>query len=285
MTLPLGTNISFKSGKWVLREVFDTGGSSKIFLATSEENKIGVIKVHRPIMKGYPIPIRIRNEMKFKIKDHPHIIAPKENQIVQFNETRVVCLLLEFFNYGELSDFITKETPGKEGLKKRLMVVKSMASTVEHLHENGWIHGDISDRNFLLDCENHEVRLIDFETSIKNSAEKEGFVWARREFLAPEVDEEGITALKKQSDIWSLGLLIIQWVAPSIWQELKKKEGWREIYNSRKSEGGNKSDGSIILQDSPEGIEHIWEWLKKSLSIDWKERPEVSDLLRCLEND
>ena len=285
MTLPIDTTIDFDSGSWTLVKAFDAGGSCTVFRAISIDGEEAAIKVHRPIRKGHKIPVRVRNEMNFSIERHPYIIAPKESTIEEFKGTRVVCLLLEFADHRELSEYITPENPTKKGLKKRLNVVKSMASAVEHLHNNDWIHGDISDRNFLLDKDKNEALLIDFESSVPISGNKEGMVWARREFLAPEVDLNGIAALSKKSDVWSLGLLLVQWLKPSIWQELKKKQGWQEIFNYRKENNLSNVTGTIIEQESPEGAEHVWEWLKKSLSIDSRDRPEVSELVRCLEND
>ena len=190
----------------------------------------------------------------------------------------VPCLLFPFINADEVGKFLTKEQPSSDGLIRRLTVAQQMCQALLHVHINGYIHGDISPKNFLLNPESDEVYLIDFETLTKTEGARQEAHWANSDYMAPEVDQSKSKALSQASDVWSFALVLVEWLAPQVWVKDALDEGWAEKFNRRKKAGSGNVVGSILSSSSPDGLEHIWPWITQALSIDLRKRPRLQEL-------
>ena len=166
----------------------------------------------------------------------------------------------------------------QEGLKRRLVVAEKMTQALLHVHKEDYIHGDVSAKNFLINPGTDEVYLIDFETLTKSDGERQDTRWANSDYMSPEVDQSKSKALSQFSDVWSFALVLIEWLAPQVWETDDFSEGWAKKFNRRKKAGGTKIVGSIVESPSPRGLEHIWPWINKALSIDLKQRPTLKEL-------
>ena len=188
------------------------------------------------------------------------------------------CLLFPFINADEVGKFLTKEQPSNDGLVRRLSVAQQMCEALLHVHESGYIHGDISPKNFLLNPESDEVYLIDFETLTKTDGARQETHWANSDYMAPEVDQSKSKALSQASDVWSFALVLVEWLAPQVWECDSFDEGWAIKFNRRKKGGDANVVGSIVVSPSPKGLEPIWSWIADALSIDLKLRPTLKEL-------
>ena len=103
----------------------------------------------------------------------PHIVKPIDHLVLPSYGLHVPCLLFPFINAEEMSTYLTKEQPSNDGLARRLTVAQQMCQALLHVHESGYIHGDISPKNFLLNPESDEVYLIDFETLTKTDGARQ----------------------------------------------------------------------------------------------------------------
>ncbi|MDB4604976.1 hypothetical protein OAH50_00730, partial [bacterium] len=120
--------------------------------------------------------------------------------------------------------------------------------------------------------------LIDFETLTKSDGQRQDTRWANSDYMSPEVDQSKSKALSQSSDVWSFALVLVEWLAPQVWESDCLSEGWAEKFNRRKHAKSPHILGSIVVSPSPRGLEHIWPWIKRSLSIDLKLRPSLKEL-------
>jgi serine/threonine protein kinase len=96
--------------------------------------------------------------------------------------------------------------------------------------------------------------------------------------MAPEVDQSKSKALSQASDVWSFALVLVEWLAPQVWVKDCLDEGWAEKFNRRKRAGKHNVTGTILSSSSPHGLEHIWPWMTRALSIDLRQRPTMKGL-------
>ena len=287
MTLPEDLLIEFPNfGGVKLGEVHAKGGSATIYRAHYiSNNDIVAVKIHQPNSESDGLSWRARNEISFEVQNpiEHRIIQKIDSTIIERKEAKLPCLLMSWSEMTDLVDFISDEDPSIDGLNHRLIVAKSMAECVAYLHHNKWAHGDISPRNFLLDTDNDEAWLIDFESAIQLDSKNRGFqVWANREYLAPEVDVHGSPAIGIKSDVWAFGILLLEWLCPSVWNDIREKKGWGAILQQRKLESHPAPFSSILEIPSPQGLESIWSWIKDALSIDRQRRRDIEELLNLL---
>ena len=100
--------------------------------------------------------------------------------------------------------------------------------------------------------------------------------------MAPEVDQHGPKATSPASDVWSFGLVLIEWLAPQVWERDDLDEGWAAKFNRRKKSKKDTPTASIIGNTSPKGLEEVWPWIHSALEISIQSRPDIEDLTKRL---
>ena len=258
--------------------ILGSGGSSYVHHATNMNGEPMAVKVVRANATPDGLTERVMTEINNPLGPSPHIVKPIDHLVFPSYGLHVPCLLFPFINADEVGKFLTKEQPSNDGLVRRLTVAQQMCQALLHVHENGYIHGDISPKNFLLNPESDEVYLIDFETLTKTDGARQEAHWANSDYMAPEVDQSKSKALSQASDVWSFALVLVEWLAPQVWVKDALDEGWAEKFNRRKKAGSGNVVGSILSSSSPDGLEHIWPWITQALSIDLRQRPRLQEL-------
>ena len=281
-----GVCVNFpNSGKIKLGAIHQSGGSSFVYEAFDAHGTKLAVKVVRANAKEDGIPQRVKNEINNPLPPSPRIVKPIDHIIIESYGLKIPCILFNFSSSKEVADFITVETPRKAAMKRRLNVARNMALSLQHVHSHGFIHGDVSPKNFLLDSENDAIQMIDFETLTRIGGAPLKRTWANKDYMAPEVDQHGSMAISLQSDIWSFALLLIEWLAPEIWKRDNLDEGWAAKFNRRKVSGSEDILQSIVTSPTPLGLNHIWPWIVNALSIEKGYRPSIKKLLQCMDGE
>lgn len=177
----------------------------------------------RRFIKNGVLDLKIENEMKIMQRiNHPNIVRYIEN----FDwEDRLLIIIMEYVQYGDLGKFITENGPLAEDVSKSLSV--QLLSALGYLHTNSITHRDIKPDNILISNVNPlEVKLTDFGLSKMVETEQTFLTTFCGTLLycAPEVytefvqyDENGYRTRNRPTrrapgqryshavDVWSLG--------------------------------------------------------------------------------
>ena len=275
-----GTVLNFPSAGAVTvgSVLLGSGGSSFVHHATNIAGEHLAVKVVRANATEDGLTQRVKTEINNPLSPSPYIIKPIDHVVLPSYGLHVPCLLFPYIDAKEAANYLTDSEPTQEGLERRLVVAEKMTQALLHVHKEGYIHGDVSPKNFLINPDTDEVYLIDFETLTKSDGERQETRWANSDYMSPEVDQSRSKALSQLADVWSFALVLVEWLAPQVWENDNLNEGWAEKFNRRKKTGSPNVVGSIVASPSPKGLEHIWPWINEALSIDLKQRPTLKEL-------
>lgn len=166
-----------------------------------------------PLQVGY-LKEMIDEEVRFSTQaNHPRLIRTYGTVIIsdqhepQLNGTVVLAMEQAA---GSLADALRAVSP-PQAVPDAPRLIREISEGLVHLHDSGWVHGDLKPSNVLL-MSDRSVRLADFGLT----RELEGtHAYAPRlgspDFLPPEwwterMNERGM-ARRPTSDIWALGVI------------------------------------------------------------------------------
>lgn len=136
-----------------------------------------------------------------------------------FQSKRNIYLVMEYLVGGDLASLA--KVHGRFEEKMAIYYMAQLVDTLDRLHEMGIIHRDLKPDNMLIDS-NGRVKLIDFglscllsnhnECSEIGSNESNGYVQGTPDYLAPEILKDLGTRDDEKVDIWSLGVILFEWI-------------------------------------------------------------------------
>jgi len=133
--------------------------------------------------------------------DHPNIVKYYET----YNDAMYIYLVMEYINGMPLFDKICKQVNQVFTEQQAAHDMKSLFQAVNHCHAQNILHRDIKPDNIMITA-NDTVRLIDFGLAVSSSRKKDLHEIAGTPYyMAPEVIQG---AYGKQSDLWSLGVIL-----------------------------------------------------------------------------
>lgn len=173
-------------------------------LVTGEKVAVKILEKDKIVSSGDVE--RVNREVKvLKMLRHPNLI-----QLYEIIETsRLLCLVMEYCNGGELFDYIIANIRLKESEACRLY--QQILSGLEHLHRLGVVHRDLKPENLLLD-HHHNVKIVDFGLSNLFSPEQllktacGSPCYAAPEMIARKLYEPN------KVDVWSSGVVLFAMV-------------------------------------------------------------------------
>jgi serine/threonine-protein kinase len=146
-------------GRFYLQELINSGGMADIWLATDANNKGFALRLMHPRLR-FDFAARRRFvrgcEILALIADHPNIIGYVENGKINGQ----LYLLMEYIEAENLKDLYTRHDLVL--LENVAQILLDMASALDHMHENGFMHLDFKPENVLV-SRNGSVRLVDFD--------------------------------------------------------------------------------------------------------------------------
>ncbi|OMJ88871.1 hypothetical protein SteCoe_9073 [Stentor coeruleus] len=189
--------------KYTIHEILGTGGFSTVKRVIDKIT--GIERAAKIFVKNSmtekQTDILMKEVDALKAVDHPNII-----QVVEIVEDfSKICLITEICSGGELFDRIASTEGFDESMAASIMY--QILSGLIHVHQNGYIHGDMKPENILFigkDCTS--LKIIDFgvSKSIKKE-EKQVNCIGTAYYIAPESLEGVVT---NKSDIWSCGVIL-----------------------------------------------------------------------------
>ncbi|MGN6555863.1 MAG: serine/threonine protein kinase [Verrucomicrobiota bacterium] len=146
-------------GRFYLQEMINSGGMAEIWLATDSKNKPYAL---RRMHESYRFNLFAKRrflrgcEILEKIPDHEHIIGYVEHGKIKGQPY----LLMEYVEAENLKMLYAKSDPLLAENVAQILI--DMATGLEHMHENGYMHLDFKPENVLV-TRNAGVRLVDFD--------------------------------------------------------------------------------------------------------------------------
>ena len=146
-------------GRFYLRELINSGGMAEIWLATDGKNKpYALRRMHARYRFNFFAKRRFLKgcEILANIPDHDTIIGYVEHGKIK-GQPYLVMDYVEAPNLKEL--YATQDPVLTEHVAQ---IILDMATALEHMHENGYMHLDFKPENVLV-TRNGAVRLVDFD--------------------------------------------------------------------------------------------------------------------------
>jgi eukaryotic-like serine/threonine-protein kinase len=146
-------------GRFYLQELLNSGGMADIWLATDSNNKAFALRRMLPRYKwNFFAKSRFMRgcEILAAISDHENIIGYVEHGKIKGQPY----LLMEYVEAENLKDLYAQHDPVLTENVAQILI--DIASGLEHMHENGYMHLDFKPENVLV-TRNAGVRLVDFD--------------------------------------------------------------------------------------------------------------------------
>jgi len=163
---------------------------------------------------------------------------------------------------------------------QRLLIIRTIVSSLKILHDLEIVHGDLKQDNILIKKitdEKYVAKLIDFDNSYFSSKPPSNSeeVVGTQEYYSPELAKyitrsEDIKAkdLTTQSDVFALGILFSEyWCGEKPITEKKYKYIWQQILDGKKISYNTKIPKVIM------------DLIDKMLSPNSKDRPNLSEII------
>ncbi|XP_064468796.1 protein kinase C iota type-like [Ornithodoros turicata] len=131
------------------------------------------------------------------VTDHPFVVTFR----AYFETAKGWCFVMEYLPEGSIRDLVRKKGPFKEETARLLSAQVALA--IQHVHEKGFLHRDISSSNVLIDSRGN-AKLIDFGLSQVGTE-----AWCRcgsLAYMAPEVIRQELYGMS--ADWWSFGIVL-----------------------------------------------------------------------------
>ncbi|XP_054917285.1 protein kinase C iota type-like isoform X1 [Dermacentor andersoni] len=131
------------------------------------------------------------------VTDHPYVVTFR----AYFETAKGWCFVMEYLPEGSIRDLVRKKGPFKEETARLLSAQVALA--IQHVHEKGFLHRDISSSNVLIDSRGN-AKLIDFGLSQIGTE-----AWCRcgsLAYMAPEVIRQELYGMS--ADWWSFGIVL-----------------------------------------------------------------------------
>lgn len=260
-------------GNWQLQQLIGQGTYTQVYAASP----LGcppswpadyVVKFLRPQYAQDALARRtLQREAEVgRITSHPHLIPILETHV----ETELPHLVMPRLQGATLQQAI--ERVGHIVLTQALWLTRQVAQALQHLHDQGWVHGDIKPANIVVSKHGHAT-LIDLGSTMRFDeslfGEQRPFVGSLA-YVAPEL----LTSTNRtdpSSDVYSLGVTLYQMLTGQL--PFTDQDPARLVEaHLRKS----PPDVSQVQPDIPEAVsEFVCRMMAKSQTL----RPDTGEML------
>jgi serine/threonine-protein kinase len=176
-----------------------TGARSTIYLATDQQDKIDVAL--KRVVFEKPEDSRIFEQVQTEYKVGRRIDHPYVRKCYKLKKIRSIFAVKEMLLSMELFDGKNLEDSPSLSLLDVLLVFRMVASGLQAMHQQGFVHCDIKPNNILI-SEAGSIKIIDLGQSCKIGTVKPR-IQGTPDYIAPEQVRR--KALGPRTDIFNLG--------------------------------------------------------------------------------
>jgi aurora kinase len=197
----------------------------------AREKKTKFVLALKILFKEQLINARVEHQLRREVEIQSHLSHPNILRMYgYFYDTERVYLILEYAAKGELYKELTKNHHFSEETAAAYLF--DVANALHYLHSKNVIHRDIKPENLLLAMDGN-VKIADFGWSVhvaNNS--RRNTLCGTLDYLPPEMVGEQIKPYDHTVDIWSLGVLMFEFlfgIPP--FEAVEHDETYRKIGN------------------------------------------------------
>ena len=194
----MAKNILDIGGFTIIKRI-GTGARSTIYLATDEQTKSNVA-LKRVIFEK-PEDSRIFEQVETEYKVARRIDHPYVRKCYKLKKRRSLLKVTEMLLSMEMFEAKTLEESPNLSLLDVLLVFRMVASGLNSMHQQGFVHCDIKPNNILLN-KSGSIKIIDLGQSCKIGTTKQR-IQGTPDFIAPEQVKR--KPLVPKTDIFNLG--------------------------------------------------------------------------------
>lgn len=216
-----------------------------------------------------------------------YVDVPSSNLAQFVSETRAICSVEHNriircwdVDYEQDGPFLVMEPVGGKSLwivvqhvrygpKQAAEWMLEVCKAVEALHKQGWVHGDLSPQNIVIN-ENGEPILIDFGLARRVDSETDLAAPGTKDFRAPELEHPASKTHPIQCDIYSLGA-ILHWLLNSATAEAPRSSTAAPPLN-RLCQRAMDPDPESRFSNAAEMAETLERWLRAHRIRSWTRR-------------
>ena len=206
------------------KDLLGKGGYSEVYKAYDNDYKTDVaLKIYQG---DYSSQYNLLNEIrKYRRLQHPHVIQHLEafevntgSQDLHGNTIKYQVGILEYANAGTLADLIKQgQLTGSTNAAKLESIAKDIIAGLEYLHSQNIIHRDLKPSNILLFKQGEKLipKICDFGIAkvMDNATAVSTQLVGTVEYMAPEYFRTDLGDIGKASDLWSLGVILLEAVS------------------------------------------------------------------------
>ena len=278
-----GMTLEFEGFGTIIVGDFSNNGTNAA-IHHCENNENFAVKIHRAKKKqDGELNLHFTSELDFPVNSEL-LAIPVSSTVVDLQKGRasLVLLMPQLFEFQMLRDFFKTNLTS---LEQRLSIARSILLGLSAIHESGWLHGDLSDRNIMINPATNDIKFIDFEWSVKQEeaefVEDGDVMKGTPEMVSPEVRHYGSKALSVDAEVWSVCKILMQLLDNSIVEQFREVDviGFKQ-YLSRL--GLDKP--MYKLENKSTQMERFVSFLERGTCGSSLERPPLSEILKSLES-
>ena len=215
--------------------------------------------------------------LDFWLEEKEKTIPEKKNY---FN--REIYIVTNYYSKGNLKEFLSQlrlNHSSKLTYSFFWDIIFQMIVPINYLHKLGYIHSDIKPTNYLI-MDNNQLILNDFCLSIKEKDIKTNELEGDSIYISPELFYKNIGVISHKSDIFSLGLSILEILIGDelpkngpLWQEIRNRGIPKEFF-----------DKIILIDNDYAQRDKLIDLIKNMTKINSNERPELCNILNDINN-
>lgn len=198
----------FHLGMFEIGRPLGKGKFGRVYLA--RERSTGFVCALKVLHKNEIQKGKVEKQVRREIEIQSNLRHPNILQLYgHFHDSKRVFLILEFAGKGELYKHLRRQTKFPEW--QAAQYIAQMAAALKYLHKKHVMHRDIKPENILVGIHG-ELKIADFGWSVHAPNSRRATMCGTLDYLPPEMLQGNSNYYNEKVDLWSLGVLMYEFL-------------------------------------------------------------------------